>query len=238
MAESVSVNPPPVNSPVVNLKTGVMELPWRQYIDQLTTTVNGLSSGFAGGVLQLDAGGTGVATLSGTTGSATSKLVFSGKPTFDSTIGVGGATAAASGAGVSFPATVSPSTDPNTLDDYEEGTWTPSVGGSATYTTQTGTYTKVGRLVTIKLRIVINVIGTGSTSTISGLPFTVGDTNSAAIGAFDTLALSVVWLGAYLPVTTTTIVLTGTTAAAASVTEPIAAIGSGTALRLTAQYTV
>src|SRR5678815_603330 len=37
-----------------------------------------------------------------------------------------------------FPSTQTPSSDPNTLDDYEEGTWTPSVGGTATYTTQSG----------------------------------------------------------------------------------------------------
>ena len=42
-----------------------------------------------------------------------------------STIGVGGTTPSASGAGISFPATQSTSTDANTLDDYEEGTWTP-----------------------------------------------------------------------------------------------------------------
>ena len=42
---------------------------------------------------------------------------------FPATIGVGNATPAASGAGISFPATASASSDANTLDDYEEGTW-------------------------------------------------------------------------------------------------------------------
>lgn len=50
-------------------------------------------------------------------------------------------------------------------------TWTPSVGGTATYTTQTGNYTKVGRLVFFDGVITINAIGSGSTSVISGLPF-------------------------------------------------------------------
>jgi len=39
-------------------------------------------------------------------------------PSFGTTIGVGGATASASGAGISFPATQSASSDANTLDDY------------------------------------------------------------------------------------------------------------------------
>ena len=45
-----------------------------------------------------------------------------------------------------------------TISDYEEGTWTPTVigsttAGSATYTIQTGVYTKIGRLVTIQCRV-------------------------------------------------------------------------------------
>jgi hypothetical protein len=43
--------------------------------------------------------------------------------------------------GISFPASQSALTDPNTLDDYEEGTWTPGVGGTATYNgTPSGNY--------------------------------------------------------------------------------------------------
>ena len=57
------------------------------------------------------------------------------------------------------------------LDDYEEGTFTPNVGGNATYTSQIGKYVKIGRSVTINLELHINSIGTGSTSTISGIPF-------------------------------------------------------------------
>ena len=72
----------------------------------------------------------------------------------------------------------------NILDDYEEGTWTPSIGGNASYTTQTGTYTKVGRLVYVNCNIQINVIGTGSVTTITGLPFSSsgGLTDSSAVG--------------------------------------------------------
>jgi hypothetical protein len=57
------------------------------------------------------------------------------------------------------------------LDDYEEGTWTPSIGGTATYTARVGSYIKIGKLVFVRCYIHINSIGTGSTTTISGLPF-------------------------------------------------------------------
>ena len=87
------------------------------------------------------------------------------------TVSVGAATPSTSGAGITFPATQSASSDANTLDDYEEGTWTPSLGGTATYTTQTATYTKIGRLVFVSCQFQVNLILTGSTTTLSGLPF-------------------------------------------------------------------
>ena len=91
-------------------------------------------------------------------------------------IGLGGTTPT-SGMGIAFPATQSASTDANTLDDYEEGTWTPSIGGNATYTGQSGRYTKIGNFVSAICDMSINVIGTGSTSTVSGLPFAAGGLN-------------------------------------------------------------
>jgi hypothetical protein len=78
----------------------------------------------------------------------------------------------ATGVGITFPATQSASTDANTLDDYEEGTWTPSLGGTAIYGSQIGRYTKVGRICTFTLYMNVTTLGTGSTTTISGLPFT------------------------------------------------------------------
>jgi len=63
-------------------------------------------------------------------------------------LGVGNATPSTSGAGITFPATQSASTDANTLDDYEEGTFTPTItatGGafsSVTYVVQSGKYTR------------------------------------------------------------------------------------------------
>jgi hypothetical protein len=58
------------------------------------------------------------------------------------------------------------------LNKYQEGTWTPNIGGTATYTNQEGHYTRIGNLVTISGRLKINVIGTGVGYLVYGLPFT------------------------------------------------------------------
>jgi hypothetical protein len=77
-------------------------------------------------------------TLVVTTGGTAAVTVDSGQRTkFPTTIGVGGATPSASGSGISFPATQSASSDANTLDDYEEGTWTPTTS-TAGYTIDDG----------------------------------------------------------------------------------------------------
>jgi hypothetical protein len=80
-----------------------------------------------------------------------------------------------SGVGIAFPGTQSASSDANTLDDYEEGTWTPvatSGGGSITTYSSNGVYTKIGRTVTIFGSITTTTVGTASgTLNFSGLPF-------------------------------------------------------------------
>jgi hypothetical protein len=79
------------------------------------------------------------------------------------------------GGQIKFPATQSASSDANTLDDYEEGTWTPSIGGNATYSNQVGRYIKIGNQVFAHFAIGITLQGTGSTiSQINGLPFASG----------------------------------------------------------------
>ena len=83
----------------------------------------------------------------------------------------------ATGTGISFPATQSSSSDPNTLDDYEEGTWTPVLtfgGGSTgiTYGSRTALYTKVGNTVYVAMDIVLTNKGSSTGSVwVTGLPF-------------------------------------------------------------------
>ena len=68
----------------------------------------------------------------------------------------------------------------NALDDYEEGTWTPTVtyessGGPATLATADGVYTKVGRVVTVSGIVSVSNTNSGSGQVkVGGLPFNVG----------------------------------------------------------------
>ena len=106
-----------------------------------------------------------------------------------------------------FPSVQVPSADANTLDDYEEGTWTPSVGGTATYTLQSGRYTKIGRCVFVSGQILINVIGTGSVSTISGLPFAAGAVSGVHLTYWAGSATSYAALVGYTAAAASTVVL-------------------------------
>ena len=70
----------------------------------------------------------------------------------------------------------------NLLDDYDEGTWTPSVaggGGVATYTSNFGHYTKIGRQVTLQYFIAFQKNTISSTVQMGGLPFTVASYSPA-----------------------------------------------------------
>jgi hypothetical protein len=67
---------------------------------------------------------------------------------------------------------VTSATAANHLDDYEEGTWTASLTGSASYTTNTGYYRKIGNLVYITLYFTINSYTSGNRVNMQGLPFT------------------------------------------------------------------
>ena len=102
------------------------------------------------------------------------------------------------GGAVSFPATQVPSAGANDLDDYEEGTWTPGIsfgGGTTgiTYGTQTGSYTKVGRLVTCFGNLTLTAKGSSTgQARITGLPFTAvgGNTGQTTFGFFANMATS------------------------------------------------
>jgi hypothetical protein len=110
----------------------------------------------------------------------------------------------------------------NKLDDYEEGTWTPSLGGTTTYSIQQGSYTKVGDKVTAWFDVAVTTIGTGSTSQVSGLPvITIGSGPqgiAGSIGYFNAIATSIVSMFARVDPSATTIQLTCLTAAATVLT--------------------
>ena len=122
---------------------------------------------------------------SGTAGNA---ITFLGSMQLDDSgrLLVGGVSANANGgilqlsSGITFPATAVAASDANTLDDYEEGTWTPVYTASTTnptmvYNAAEGRYTKVGRLVTCYFHMRTNASSTGGGAgdlLVSGLPFT------------------------------------------------------------------
>lgn len=105
---------------------------------------------------------------------------------------------------------------------YDTGTWTPSIGGTATYTTQVGTWTRIGRLVFIRGHLTINSVGSGSGTTVSGLPFTSNSNlTPLSIGLFTSIATSLTSLMAYIPSAGATVIFTGTASAVVSATDGV-----------------
>jgi hypothetical protein len=102
-----------------------------------------------------------------------------------------GGNTSATGTGIAFPATQSASSDANTLDDYEEGTFTPVlVPSSGAVTTQSGagTYVKVGKLVTLYYRVTLTTVGTAAgTMTMTNFPFA-----STSGGGSDVIASGII----------------------------------------------
>lgn len=93
-----------------------------------------------------------------------------------------------------FPATQNASSNANTLDDYEEGTFTPTINllGTLTYSNRFGLYQKVGKFVRVQISLAVSSTDStqdGSAMEIGGLPFTVWASGSDyANGAFAILS--------------------------------------------------
>lgn len=118
-----------------------------------------------------------------TVGSITSGAGISGTATSVTTIACTTITASGlitTNGQVKFPATQNPSADANTLDDYEEGTWTPTFTGATVVgvATYDGRYIKIGRMVFFSLNITstTSFASSSRTSTYFSLPFTISGT--------------------------------------------------------------
>ena len=108
------------------------------------------------------------------------------------------------GTGITFPATQSASSNANTLDDYEEGTWTPTCNAGATLTLSgSPQYTKIGRQVTIHAEFSVSVNVSGTQFQISGLPFASNNSTGNSTGV--TLGYFAVDIAGYLPSNASTI---------------------------------
>jgi len=98
-----------------------------------------------------------------------------------------GGTATANGIGITFPATQSASSNANTLDDYEEGTWTTTTASTTNIsgiTLQQAKYTKVGRMVTIDGYFDATIASANSLTYFSfTIPFPLISTTAGGCGA-------------------------------------------------------
>jgi hypothetical protein len=89
------------------------------------------------------------------------------------------------GKGIDFSADPSaPGMTSELLDDYEEGTWTPTVNGTSgsitSYSARVATYTKIGNMCYLQAYIAISNIGTiAGNLNLGGLPFTSNITTNA-----------------------------------------------------------
>ena len=101
---------------------------------------------------------------------------------------------------ITFPATQNASAGVNVLDDYEEGTWTPVLGGSGgtsgqTYITQLGGYIKMGRLIVATYLIVLSAKGviTGNAE-IQGLPIAADSSGMNTMDSSSWASLATNWV--------------------------------------------
>jgi hypothetical protein len=152
----------------------------------------------------------------------------------DLTVSTGNVIIGTAGKGIDFSAQTATSasgasTTSELLDHYEEGTWTPTIGGNATYHSQTGEYTRIGRYIYVNCSMQIAVIGTGSTTTVSGFPFSISGLGGS-VNRFANLATNVINL-MVTPATTSTNFCSVTTSAGV-VTDTVAVFGSGQATQI------
>lgn len=98
--------------------------------------------------------------------------------------------------GIKFPATQVASSDANTQDDYEEGTWTPADGSGAglTITIGNAVYIKIGKFVFISCFITYPPQANGAAAKITGLPFTVSANQSATTQGYGATGIGQQWV--------------------------------------------
>ena len=148
-----------------------------------------------------------------------------------------------------FPATQNPSADVNTLDDYEEGTFTPTIqdntGSDAegqTYSVQDGFYVKIGGMVHFTLLIGITSLGTltgTDVARIAGLPFAnvTGREWAVHCGRASSLALpAAASVAGTIRLTNTYIELTRVDSTAGTDTMQVTHVSAGAVLQLSGSY--
>lgn len=197
---------------------------------------------FAGTIIGL---GTAAFKNTGTSGNTVPLLdgvnTWSGIQTFSANPSV-------TGGAISFPATQVPSAGANDLDDYEEGSFTPSfsaTGCTFSYNSRLGAYTKIGRFVFFSVDIILNTSGnTLATNalTVTGMPFTAGAASGAGVFQVRWTGSTTSYVSLFVRVSGTTLVVEGLTAAATTLSV-VTADGAlhatnGTTFRVVGGYIV
>ena len=133
-----------------------------------STTAGVVTTADTSGVLNIQTAGTTAISID-----ASQAVTMAGRTSNPTTISVGGATPSTSGAGITFPATQSASSNAKTLDDYEEGSHTTTANANTTLDNsyRAFKYTKVGNVVSVVGLLQITG-STGSTTLTFTLPFT------------------------------------------------------------------
>jgi len=226
---------------------GVSLVAGTDYNTSTANTISGLSALSAGQVIEIvkyekfvvsdtvskAQGGTftGGVTMGGT-------LNVTGASTLSSTLGVTGKIT--STAGITFGSDTAAT---NVLDDYEYGTWIPSIGGDATYgTVNHGRYTKIGNIVSLNFTLQVNLKGTGSNALLSGLPFTsedIGWVQTGCVSYYTDLATTTNFIALYVSNNSTTISFVGNNGNNTTIAlNGFAAIGNSTLLTCSLTYRV
>jgi hypothetical protein len=118
---------------------------------------------------------------------ASNALAFAGASSgyaFDAMLDLSGAAAGQ----IRFPATQNASANANTLDDYEEGTWTPT-GNGMNFASASGSYTKIGNRVLINCFVNWPSTTNGNEALINSVPFIVASNCAIAVGFIQTAAV-------------------------------------------------
>ena len=129
----------------------------------------------------------------------------------------------------------------NALDDYEEGGWTPTIGGSgATYANAQGIYTKIGRYVCASFDITVSARNSGTTNELHGFPFTASlggqGVNSGHISFYSGISQNVYSLDMYIIGNQTYAYFTGHTTASGSIGNSLSVWQNSTRILGTVHY--
>ena len=200
------------------------------------------------GVLPVANGGTNASTASitsfnnitgysasGATGTTTTNLVFSTSPSIttptlvsNATLSTGNLIQGTAAKGINFTAnTPAAGMTSQLLNWYEEGTWTPVIGGDSGESGQTysafsyGKYTRIGRQVTLTFQVKLSAKGTisGTYVQLKGFPFSsmANGSSAAAFGYYANLSANFQWVGAYIDPSSNVAYVTGNKTAASTI---------------------